>query len=160
MMIGTAVAMLLASCDGTNVAGIQGSGGPTPAAAVGPITGFGSVFVNGVEYITSNGQISIDHQPGTEAQLHAGDVVTVKGTVNADGVTGTATAVSLDGDVEGPVTQIDLTTNTLVVLGQTVQVTGATLFDESLQPADLTSLQTGSLVEVSGFSNAAGGIVA
>jgi hypothetical protein len=160
MMIGAAAAMLLASCDGPNVAGIQGSGGPTPAAAVGPITGFGSVFVNGVEYITSNAQISIDHQPGTEAQLHAGDVVTVKGTVNADGVTGTATAVSLDGDVAGPVTQIDLTANTLVVLGQTVQVTGATLFDESLQPADLTSLQTGSLVEVSGFSNAAGGIVA
>jgi len=152
--------LLAASCDGTDVAGIQGSGGPTPAAAVGPITGFGSVFVNGVEYVTSNAQILIDHQAGTEAQLHAGQVVTVKGTVNDDGVTGTATEVSFDGDVQGPVTQIDLVGNTLVVLGQTVRVTGATLFDDTLQAADLSGLQTGSLVEVSGFANAAGEIVA
>jgi hypothetical protein len=160
IVIGTAAAMLLTSCGGIDVAGIQGSGGPTPAAAVGPITGFGSVFVNGVEYVTSNAQILIDQQPGTEAQLHAGQVVTIKGSVNADGVTGTATEVSFGGDVQGPVTQIDLTTNTLVVLGQTVRITGSTLFDDSLQPADLTSLQTGSLVEVSGFSNGAGEIVA
>src|SRR6266702_5631525 len=161
MMIGAAAAMLLASFDGTNFAGIEGTGGPTPADAVGPITGFGSVFVNGVEYSTSNAQISIDHQPGTEAQLHAGQVVAIKGSVNADGVTGTATEVSFDGDVQGPVTQIDLTNNTAVILGQTVRVTGSTLFDESLQPGDLTSLQNGSLfVEVSGFSNGGGEIVA
>jgi hypothetical protein len=159
-LISAAAAMLLASCDGINVAGIQGSGSPTPAAAVGPITGFGSVFMNGVEYTTSNAQILIDRQPGAEAQLHAGQVVAIKGSVNADGVTGTATEVSFDGDVQGPVTQIDLVTNTLVVLGQTVGVTGSTLFDDGLQPRDLTSLQTGSLIEVSGFANAAGEIVA
>jgi Domain of unknown function (DUF5666) len=159
--MGTAAAMLVASCGGTfDVAGIQGSGSPTPAAAVGPIAAFGSVFVNGVEYITSNAQIVIDHQAGTEAQLHAGQVVAVKGTVNADGVTGTATEVSFGGDVQGPATQIDLAANTLIVLGQTVRVTGSTLFDDSLQPGDLTSLQTGSLIEVSGFSNAVGEIVA
>ena len=71
-MIGAAAAMLLASCNADYVAGIQGSGSPTPAAAEGPITAFGSVFVNGVEYITANAQILIDHQPGTEAQLHTG----------------------------------------------------------------------------------------
>ena len=160
IVIGMAAAMLLASCDGPFVAGIQGSGSPTPAAAEGPITAFGSVFVNGVEYIDSNAQILIDHQPGTEAQLHAEQVVVIKGSVNADGVTGTATEVTFDGDVRGPVTQIDPTTNTLVVLGQTVRITGSTLFDDSLQPGDLTSLQTGSLVEVSGFANGAGDIVA
>jgi hypothetical protein len=162
-VIGAVVAMLLVSCDGIDVAGIQGSGSPTPAvaAAVGPITGFGSVFVNGVEYNTSNAQILIDRQSGTEAQLHAGQIVAVKGNVNADGVTGTATEVSFDGDVQGPVSQIDLLTNTAVVLGQTVRVTGSTLFDDNLQPADLTSLQAGTLiVEVSGFPDAAGDIVA
>ena len=159
-VIGAAAAMLLVSCGGIDVAGIQGSGSPTPAAAVGPITGFGSVFVNGVEYITANAQILIDHQPGAEAQLHAGQIVAVSGNVNADGVTGTATEVSFDGDVQGPVDQVDLLTNTLVVLGQTVRVTGSTLFDDSLQPGDLTSLQTGSFIEVSGFSDAAGDIVA
>jgi hypothetical protein len=160
LVIGTVALMLLTSCGGIDVAGIQGSGSPTPAAAVGPITGFGSVFVNGVEYVTSNAQILIDQQPGMEAQLRAGQVVTIKGSVNPDGVTGTATEVSFGGDVQGPVTQIDLTTHALVVLGQTVRITGSTLFDDSLQPADLTSLQTGSLVEVSGFTNGAGEIVA
>ncbi|MFL6606248.1 MAG: DUF5666 domain-containing protein [Steroidobacteraceae bacterium] len=160
-VIAAVAAMLLAaSCDGIDVAGIQGSGSPTPAAAVGPITGFGSVFVNAVEYTTSNAQILIDHQAGTEAQLRAGQVVTVKGTVGADGLTGTATEVSFDGDVRGPVSQIDLAGNTLVVLGQTVRVTGSTLFDETIQPAELSSLQTGAFIEVSGFADAAGELVA
>lgn len=160
-VIGAVGAMLLtASCGGIDVAGIQGSGGTAPAAAVGPITGFGSIFVNAVEYTTSNAQILIDHQAGTEAQLRAGQVVTVKGSVNADGVTGTATEVSFDGEVQGPVTQIDPAGNTLVVLGQSVQITGSTLFDETLKPADLSSLQTGSFIEVSGFADAAGQIVA
>ena len=160
IVIGIAAAMLLAACDGPLVAGIQGSGSPAAAAAEGPITGFGSVFVNGVEYITSNAQILIDHQPATEAQLHAGQVVVINGSVNADGTTGTATEVTFDADVRGPVSQIDLTTNTLVVLGQTVRITGSTLFDDTLQPADLTSLQAGAFVEVSGFADDAGEIVA
>jgi hypothetical protein len=163
--ITAAAAMLLAACGGSiDVAGIQGTGSPAPAAtaaAVGPITGFGSVFVNGVEYITSSAQILIDNQPGTEAQLHAGQIVTIQGSVNADGTTGTATEVSFNGNVQGPVTSIDLVGNTFVVLGQTVRVTGSTLFDENLQPTDLTGLQAGTtLVEVSGFTDATGEIVA
>ena len=160
MLIGAAAAMLLAACGGIDVAGIQGTGSPSPAAAVGPITGFGSVFVNGVEYITSGAQILIDGQASTEAQLHAGQIVAIKGSVNADDVTGTATEVSFSGDAQGPATQIDLAGNTFVVLGQTVRVTGSTLFDESVQPADLTGLQAGTLVEVSGFPDAEGQIVA
>ena len=160
--IGAAAAMLLVACGGsTLVAGIEGSGSPAPAAAVGPITGFGSVFVNGVEYGTSNAQILIDNQPGTEAQLHAGQIVTIQGSVNADGTTGTATEVSFSGNVQGPITSIDLVGNTFVVLGQTVRVTGSTLFDENLQATDLTGLQAGTtLVEVSGFTDATGEIVA
>jgi hypothetical protein len=47
----TAAAVLLPACNGpTDVAGIQGSGSPSPAATtVGPITGFGSIFVDGVD---------------------------------------------------------------------------------------------------------------
>jgi hypothetical protein len=159
-MIGVAVAVLLAAGVGSiGIAGIQGSGYRS-LIAVGPITAFGSVFVNGVEYFTSGAQVLIDDQPGTEAQLHAGQIVTIKGSVNADGVTGTATEVSFHGDVQGPATQIDARDNTLVVLGQRVRVTGSTLFDEGVQPANLTGLQTGSFVEVSGFANATGKIVA
>jgi hypothetical protein len=163
-VIGTATALLLAACGGsTGVAGIQGSGSPAPAAtgaAIGPISGFGSIFVNAVEYATSGAQIMIDGQAGSEAQLHAGQVVTIEGSVNADGATGTAAKVTFSGDAQGPATGIDPTGQSFVVLGQTVRIAGSTLFDDSIQPADLTGLQAGTLVEVSGFANAAGEIVA
>src|SRR5256885_5141775 len=72
------IALLLASCGGGQLtAGIEGSG--APVTTVGSITGFGSIFVNGVEYATAGAQIGIDGQPGTEAQLSVGDVVTVVG---------------------------------------------------------------------------------
>jgi hypothetical protein len=78
------VALLLSSCGGSQmVAGIEGSG--SPIVASGAISGFGSIFVNGVEYATTNAQIDIDDQPGTESQLLVGEIVTVTGTVNADG---------------------------------------------------------------------------
>ena len=160
-MLLTIAALLLAACGASMVtAGIQGSGSAAPAAAVGPITGFGSIFVNGVEYTTSGAQILIDGQAGTESQLQTGQVVTIAGSVNSDGTTGTATQVTFNGDVQGPVTQIDLVANTLVILGQKVQLTAATLLDATIQPADLTGLQSGTLVEVSGFADAAGTIVA
>src|SRR3984893_5564085 len=151
-----AAVLLLASCGGpTQLAGIQGSG-----FAYGPITGFGSIFVNGVEYATSNAQIRIDDQPGAESQLLVGEVVTVTGTVNADGKTGTATQVTFSGDVAGPITGIDIAGGTFVVLGQTVRVSGSTLFDDTILPASITSLKVGNIVEISGFPNAAGEIVA
>ena len=157
----TVAAVLLAACGySADTAGIQGTGSPVPAAAVGPVTGFGSIFVNGVEYTTSNAQILIDGQAGAETQLQTGQVVTIKGTVNSDGTTGAATQVTFDGDVQGPVAQIDLVANTFVVLGQKVQITAATLLDASIQPADLTGLQIGALVEVSGFADNSGAIVA
>jgi len=49
---------------------------------------------------------------------------------------------------------------TFVVLGQTVRVSGSTLFDDNIQPASIAGLQVGNIVEVSGFPNAAGEIVA
>jgi hypothetical protein len=154
-----AAILLLASCGGqTQLAGIQGSG--SPVVASGAITGFGSIFVNGVEYATSNAQIRIDDQPGAESQLLVGQVVTVTGSVNSDGTTGTATQVTFSGEVAGPITGIDTTGGTFVVLGQTVRAPGSTLFDNNIQPASIASLQVGNIVEVSGFPNAAGEIVA
>jgi hypothetical protein len=161
---GIAAICLLLSCGGEQTAGIQGSGLPSvadaPATAVGPISGFGSIFVNGVEYSTSAARISIDDQSGTEAQLRVGQIVTVKGRVSSDGDTGTATEVSFIADARGSVTQLDTDAETFVALGQTVQITDATLFDESIQPANVEGLETGDIVEVSGFADAAGNLVA
>lgn len=167
LLIGTLAALALAACGGgTDTAGIQGSGvtSPPPSASgtatVGPISGFGSVFVNAVEYNTSGAQITIDGQPGTEAQLEAGQIVTINGTVNSDGTTGTATQLAFVGDAQGSISQLDATNNSFTLLGQTVAVTDGTLLDSSTRPGDLSGLQTGSIVEVSGFTDSTGQIVA
>jgi len=153
----SAAALLLSSCGGSPLtAGIEGSG----ITASGPVSGFGSIFVNGVEYTTTSAQIEIDNQPGTESQLAVGQIVTVTGTANADGKTGTATQVTFSGAVAGPVAQVTPATRTFVVLGQTVLVTGSTLFDPNIQPASLSGINAGMYVEVSGFANSLGQIMA
>src|SRR5438105_4051939 len=153
------LALLLASCGGGQLtAGIEGSG--APVTTVGSITGFGSILVNGVEYATAGAQVGIDGQAGTEAQLSVGDVVTVVGTVNADGKTGTASQVTFEGNVAGTVDQVNVPTQTLVVLGQTVLVTASTVFDANMSPADITGVKPGASIEVSGFANSFGQLVA
>jgi hypothetical protein len=156
-----AAALLLASCGpGTQVAGIEGSGAPAPITATGPVTGFGSIFVNGVEYATTGAQIQIDDQPGTESQLAIGEVVTVTGTLNANGTTGTAAQVTFSGNVLGPVAQVSVPTDAFVVLGQTVLVTSSTTFDPNIQPASIAGMKNDARVEVSGFPDSSGRIVA
>jgi hypothetical protein len=161
-LVAAAAAWLLASCGADQMAGIQGTGAPVASSVtvVGPIGSFGSIIIDGVEYATSGAQVTLDDQPGTEAQLRVGQIVAIRGTINDAGTAGTATQVAFTGDLRGPAKQIDLENGTFVVLGQTVRVTDATLFDDNLQPADLTALQADAMVEVSGFANAAGEIAA
>ena len=122
----------------------------------GPINGFGSVIVNGVRYSTTGASITIDDRPGTEADLRAGQVVRVEGTVDATGTSGTARSIAFNDDVEGPVQSIDAAAAQLVVLGQTVQVGRSTSFDDSISPRSLEGLAVGDRVEVSGLVNADG----
>jgi hypothetical protein len=154
------IVSLFAGCGGEMTAGIQGSGLTGGVAAVGPITGFGSIFVDGVEYSTGGAQISVDDQAATESQLRVGQIVTVKGTVNADGVTGIASTVSFASDLRGPVTQVDANAGTFVVLGQTVRVADTTLFDDSFTTQSLADISANTLVQVSGFLDSGGVLVA
>ncbi len=162
-LVALVTACLLAACGGGDpVAGIEGSGIPVATAitSVGTITGFGSVIVDGIEYVTSDAQIRIDDQPAVESQLHLGDVVTVTGTVNADERTGTATEVTFGSDARGAIAHVDAAAGTFVVLGQTIRVTEATLFDAALPSPDVAGLPLGIGVQVSGFTDASGGLIA
>ena len=137
------------------VSGIEGSG-----IALGTITGFGSVIVNGVRYDTDGAQITVDSALASEADLSIGDVVVVTGTIASDGLTGTAERIRLDHIVEGPITALDSASASFVVLGQTVSVDDATVFDDSLTTQAFAGLNVGDRVEVSGFFDGAGAIVA
>jgi hypothetical protein len=153
-----AAAALLAHGAGSS-AGIQGTGRQY-MTALGRITAFGSIFVNGVEYALNQAQIELDGRSAGPAQLQVGQIVAVQAVLNPNGTTGTATSVSFTGDVAGPISQLDLTRRSLTVLGQTVQLDAATLFGEGIQPGGIGSLQKGMIVEISGFADASGNLLA
>lgn len=165
LIIFTAVAVAACGGSGGNnntTAGIDGRGGPARAAVVskGTITGFGSIIVNGVTYDTSGASFGIDGRGGQQSDLAVGDVVLVEGTVNEDGTNAVADTVTFDDAVEGPIGAIDLTAQTLTVLGQLVFVDADTSFDDSIAPRSLDGLAVTDVVEVSGFVLADGSISA
>lgn len=155
---------LLSACGG---GGGGGAGGPTTPPngiegtgfARGAITRFGSVWVNGVEYETGSGtSYTIDDNSGTQGDLRVGQVVTIQATLPDTG-NPVATSIVYSSDLEGPVTSVDAAASTFVVLGQTVIVDPGTSFDDSSMPNGFADL-TGAFVEVSGFRNDDGDLVA
>jgi cytoskeletal protein CcmA (bactofilin family) len=126
---------------------------------VGPITGFGSIIVNGTTYDTSSTTFTKDGQPATQDDFSVGQVVLVKGSIDDDGTNATADTVEFDDVVEGPVSSVDNALNQIVVLGQTVLITTTTSIDDSC-PGTLDGLLGVPAVEVSGLANANGVIEA
>jgi len=144
---------------GFSAGGIGGTG----AVATGTITGFGSVFVNGVEFETAGSSFDVDDDSAaTEGDLALGMVVTILGTINDDGVTGTANSIQYDDEVEGPVSNdplenADMTTKTFNVFDFTVVVNkNTTVFAGT----SYGGLSRNDIVEVSGFYNENGSLVA
>ena len=138
------------------VAGCGGGGGssssPNATAqnsfSMGAISGFGSVVVNGVHWSDdASVEITTDDDKGVKDDLRVGMVVEIEGDDNGNG-SGKARKIRFENIVRGPVESIDLVGNTLVVLGQTVKASGATVFDNV---ADLTGIAKGDIVAVSGW---------
>ena len=128
--------------------------------AMGPIATFGSVVVNGVRYDTDGASFTINGSPGTQDDLKVGQVVTISGSIDDNGVDGTADDVNFDDNVKGPIQSIDIAMNRIVVLAQTVQITAETSFDDSISPASIDGLSVNDIIEVSGLVDANGVITA
>ncbi|MEY4730243.1 MAG: hypothetical protein RL020_1401 [Pseudomonadota bacterium] len=160
------VGLLLASCGGgsTNVADI-GTGGTGVATGAGSISGFGSVYVNGVKHKTSSAKITDDDADENdiigEDKLKVGQVVEIKGKAE-DASNSVAESMEKSAEVKGPVdTAYDSATKTIKVMGQTVLIDNNTSVDSNVGPTGLIAdLKAGDLVEVHGFRDAAGVITA
>ncbi len=121
----------LANCGGSGNGGTAMTGS-TPTTSFGTITGFGSVFVNGIRFSTSNTAIVLDDNPATESDLRVGMAVTVSG--SRSGTSGSATRIEVDGAVKGFV-EPGGDANHLIVMGQRVRVDDQTKFENNIVPA-------------------------
>lgn len=148
----TLLAMLgatgLSACGGGgDVAGV-GQGG-TGAFSIGPITGLGSIIVNGIRYDDSGASISSDDSSLSARDLRLGMVVAVQGSPAVNGQS-TATRIVLGGELVGPISSVS--TSGFVVLGQTVNVTTSTFYGPSIS-GGLSGLAVGQVVEVHGIAD-------
>jgi len=150
-----------------SITACSGGGGTTsttsPDTVVGVITGFGSIYVNGVEYETDTANVQIDGLASVETSLAIGDIITLQGTVNPDGTTGIATTVISNDEVEGYVLDTSNLlmdgTGTINVMGQIVTITLDTVFDGNTL-ATINDLSVLDVVEISGFPDGTGNILA
>ncbi len=143
---------------GTTGGGITPTGTTVVAYTQGTITGFGSVIVNGVRFDDTAATVTDDD--GTKkalSELRLGMRVEVdSGTVDKLSATAKAVAMRFGGLVTGPVSAVNTTANTITVLGQVVDVTATTVFDDSLA-AGLSAVAVGAVIEVHGLRDAATG---
>jgi hypothetical protein len=115
----------------------------------------GSTIVNGVRFEDTTANIFIDDTPKTAAALQNGMVVKVLGTVNDDGINGTAQRIKAQIEVRGQPTDVFPleTPQRLVMLGQTVIVDDQTVYSNL---AGFGAITTATLIEVHGLRDTTG----
>ena len=139
--------------------GPTGSTGPTggnglaiTAGARGAISSVSPLTVNGVRFDTTQAEVRVEGEKRTEAELHKGQVVHIRGEIH--GRDGRAATVSFDDDLRGKVD--DRGGNHMHVGGHEVEIENETEFeDESLRE---DSIQPGERIRVSGHRTASGAI--
>jgi hypothetical protein len=149
LALGSILAMT--SCGSSvDLTGLNGNGN-TDGTGIGPVSGFGSVIVNGVKYDDAgiDNTTFFDGHGRTKAELAAGMMVKVTATgVNDVSGTGTATKIAVLRHVDGPLDDngVTLATNRMKVMGQTVVMDTTTVFD---------NVVVGSLIDLSAIDNLA-----
>jgi hypothetical protein len=142
-----------ASGDGTQVAGLPGTGG-TGAGAEGALPGtggtgifshgsisaFGSVVLNGIHFDERSAKIQIDGSVASSGALRLGMVAGVQGERNSDGVTGRADSIEVWSIARGVVTATQA--GQFTVLGMTIQPKGSTFLEGLSSAAAIAVGQT------------------
>ncbi len=153
---------VLSSCGGggggSQVAdgGIGGTG-----VTQGRVTGFGSIFVNGIEYETDNASFTVNNREGSQDDLAIGMVVVINGSSDQASATGEAESVEYDSLLEGVVGSNDIAvSNRLTIMNQSVVVDADTVYENAFDATTLAGLPVNSVVEVSGFTDGNGDILA
>jgi Domain of unknown function (DUF5666) len=160
--IATMLALVVSGCGGgggQTAGGIGGTG-----SSLGPVSGFGSIIVNGVEFATDNASISIEGETqaakGDLSKVKLGQIVLVRGTYSS-ATTGTANNVIYFDNLEGPVTEKNSVDNSFRTMGQTVLIDSDPVIGTKFaNAAGMADLNVNDIVEVSGSADGSGNIVA
>ncbi len=127
------------------------TGGGTGSFASGPITGFGSIIVNGVRFDDSKASVKAEDDDDNHSsnELKLGMMVTVNGSAVSPGSTATASSITFSSELKGSITS-KIGTDTLVVHGVNVLITATTVCEVG-STTGCASLKTGDFIEVHGF---------
>lgn len=175
--------LAIVACGGGGGYSTAGGGTGGTGVSSGPITGFGSVIVNGVEFFTETAIVTEDGIDGpgeyeTDADgndlhrgLRKGMVVQVQGTFDGNigpitGLpTGTATSVTYQSNIIGPITAGQLSnlapghSTTVTVLGQSVVIDSQTWIGTPTEDGTqgvAGNLALNNVVAVSGLTDVSG----
>jgi hypothetical protein len=150
---------LLAACGG----GSSDSGSQTGATVTaGTIAGFdagNAVVVNGVAFDSSDAAV-VDDDDGNSSRsaLRLGlEVEILSGRVDRAGGTARANKIAFSSSLVGLVDAVDVAAGRITVIGQTVQVSDGTLFDDDIA-GGLEGVAVGTILKVSGLFDASTGI--
>jgi Domain of unknown function (DUF5666) len=166
---------LLANCGGeTSGVGVGGTGtgasqmstGASPATippvivadiavtVTGPITGFGSVIVNGVKFDDTSASVIRDAVATNNAALRLGMTVEVMGKQSADGLVASASSIKIFSELKGPIQMVTSGANTLSVLGVVIRVDANTVIAGA---PSFAAIKSGDVVETFGLRDASTG---
>ena len=161
----TTAFVVLSGCSGSS--STKASAPSTVSRGV--VTGFGSVYVNGVEYKTAGSKVHLPDDSATAStlgsseteirnHLKVGMVVTVKG--SSDSSTGEASEIEFKDNLEGLVTAG--TASSITVLGIAVNVDSSTKFydNSGVETTSAAITPNSTWVEVSGVPDNNGNFIA
>ena len=173
-VLAPAAAAVVVACGGGSDASGPGPGFSNPALpstvnVVGTVTGFGSVYVNGVRYaVDGNTVVNLEDEGevrGDDSALALG----MKVFVRAEDTNGARVAqrIEYDDDIEGQIEAIlpdgdDPSIGVIVVNGLDITVDGNTVYDDDVgnndgEPGiDIRDLAVGMVVEISGYPTEGG----
>lgn len=161
---GTVAFGVISACGGGSDLGIADGGIRGTGSSVGPVSGFGSVFVNGVKFSTDgipNQAVDSDDGIEFETDLSKGMILRIEGQWRDDG-TGTAEQLLYDDTLRGPVDQVVADPSgagefiTLTVMGQSVQIDRQTVVRGTTYAALLSEAAISDHVRVSAWRQADG----
>ncbi len=151
--------LALAACGGGMQAGVGSGGSGAPlSVGVGPVTGFGSILMNGARYDETSAAVFVDERPdrptpATVAAIRLGMHVELQ---HNNFVIATATT---SAELVGPVSSVGA--SSFVALAQTVRINADAAHPTAFEGfAALSDLAGGAIVEVHGDRVANGDILA